>query len=1626
MSDSTASGAQPRANSDAGNDAGNNQSGSGQQQQQQQRSGGLSSRRDNSGHNSNVGGSRFEGACTALKGHVFTMGGGPAQYPRVIEQLHIYSGSEYSDTPEITSFFNDPPVNPEIPHPGDGPRSTGPPDKEGHLTTTRFDVTVFETQVKKYCEKADKLRGNRCALFLVVYGQCDAVIKSHLQSRPSFTSHRSDGNCLWLLEQIRGIVSRFDDTTYVHDSVHVAFCKFYGLHQGNRTTVEYYRLFQECVTTLDLNNAWSAPPTDLNPSIPDATARRNAQLAVHFILNADNKRFAQLKSDLRAQFARGTDQYPKTVQSAYRLLLTTEAQSPDPRNATEPGADSRRNASQRIRGHQYLATTHAAVLPDSLWLLDTLASHSLFKCRSSLVKIQDDPRTLNLVTQAGIFTAQRHGMFTGFPDCRIKTWYHPDAVANVLALRDVRAQCRVTMDTATDPAMLVHTPNGNVFRFAELSNGLYAFDTSSSDNTPTSSSVINYSDYSCLQTVRSQKALFTARQLEGADKARELSRQLGRPSKTSLEHSVLHGHILNCPVTIDDIRRAELIYGPDIAFLKGHSVEEKDERHVPAFVPTPVPRHIRQHHNGVVLCTDFFYVQRLPFLHCVSRDLQYRHTFPVDNRNKETMLECAEQICNQYLQRGFELRAIHADNEFECIRDEVSPVRLDVVTANGHVPEIERSIRTMKEDARTVVHGMPFRRLPKVFVKHLVQFVTKNLNQLTRPNGGILEHASPDNVVMGLPKPDFRKLKIEFGSYVQMFDRTTNDIRSRTVGAIVLNPTGNADGSYHMMSLRTGQVFTRTADRCTVLPITDIAIRRFEQIAKAEGQPNIQKSNLLVEWRPDQPFDEDEFDEDFDDDKNDSDDDDDDDDDVDGDGYEPIENDEVQATNVVPVPRQHAVPAPAPPPTNNDNIDANAEQEELGALEEVEERHGELANDDTSTPAGTEEAGAPAAVEVETVDEAEATEEVGAPADTPPPAAPSVPAHNLRGGARQPDYSYRYGFFQAQLDTVFSKVKEDMNKTTSTIAGMMFNQMSARTGIKKHGDAARDALRKEFKQIVDKHVYSGIRKKDLTPEQLKRVLGAVNLIKEKRNGILKGRHCANGSKQRPWYEKHETSSPALNIDALILTLIVDAVEGRDVATADVAGAYLNAVMEDFVVLKLVGEDATLMCDVHPPFRDFLESEKGKPVLYLKLDRALYGCVQSALLWYKLFSSTLKNLGFVLNPYDPCVANAMLDGSQCTVAWYVDDNKISHVDTSVVDRIINAIEADFGEMTKTRGNVHSFLGMDIAFDRRDKSVSIGMKRYLKEAITESQLGICRSAATPATKTLFEIDPDSPPLTEGEAHIFHSVISKLLYVSLRGRPDLLVAISFLTTRVSAPTEQDQAKLRRLLEYINNTIDLKLHLGAIDLATLYTFIDAAYGVHKDMRSQTGGVMSFGRGGFLSRASKQKINTKSSTEAELVGASDYLSNTIWVQNFMAAQGYPISQSFFEQDNESTLKMIKNGRASAGSRSKHIDIRYFWITDRLKTDNITARHCDTLSMLSDFLSKPLQGSLFRKFRDVLLGYSPLSSLGRVNDTSDSERVEGIGTKSQQDRSVTWSDVVRGTRIDQVNKNVAEHHPNVE
>ena len=286
-----------------------------------------------------------------------------------------------------------------------------------------------------------------------------------------------------------------------------------------------------------------------------------------------------------------------------------------------------------------------------------------------------------------------------------------------------------------------------------------------------------------------------------------------------------------------------------------------------------------------------------------------------------------------------------------------------------------------------------------------------------------------------------------------------------------------------------------------------------------------------------------------------------------------------------------------------------------------------------------------------------------------------------------------------------------------------------------------------------------------------------------------------------------------------------------------------------------------------------------------------------------------------------------------------------------------------------------------------TAEITMTDYLKEAIKESCMDISKVSPTPATKKLFDVDERSPPLSGAEGEVFHRVAAKLLYVAIRVRMDLLLAVIFLCTQVSKCTVEDRLKLKRLLEYIKGTLHLTYTVGTDDMGKIQSWVDASYAVHPDFKSHAGGVISLGRGGLICKSSKQKLHTKSSTEAKLVGASDYLPNILWAANFLKEQGYNIIKNVLEQDKESVIKLKTNGKTSAGPRSRHIDFRYFWIKDRTKEAGIKIRHCPTLQMVCDFFTKPLQGSLFRVFCDVILGYKHFDALALYPNLSTEERV---------------------------------------
>jgi hypothetical protein len=527
---------------------------------------------------------------------------------------------------------------------------------------------------------------------------------------------------------------------------------------------------------------------------------------------------------------------------------------------------------------------------------------------------------------------------------------------------------------------------------------------------------------------------------------------------------------------------------------------------------------------------------------------------------------------------------------------------------------------------------------------------------------------------------------------------------------------------------------------------------------------------------------------------------------------------------------------------------------------------------------------------------------------------------------------------------------------------VLAEQYSINKGIRLFGDRAKESISKELQQLHDYVTYRLVHAHELTAEEKKQALASLIFLTEKRCGRIKTRACVNGSTQWDYIPKENTTSPTVMTDSVMITSAIDAHEGRVVVTLDIPRAFLHADLDEEVVMLLRGQLADLMVQVDPElYGPYLrKTAKGESILYVRMLKAMYGLLRSALLFYLKLVKDLTDFGFELNPYDPCVANKMVDGKQMTVVWHVDDLKISHKSAKAIDGLVDYLKSKYGDglMVHT-GDVHDYLGVDHDYSDAAKEgvVKMSMMKHIRKIFEDFPEEIGKSSLTPASENLYKIrDPEENDerkswLDPERARDFHHSVAQLLFVSSRVRRDIQTAVSFLTTRVKKPDEDDWGKLKRVLKYLKGTMHMRLRLSVDDLRIIRWWVDASYNVHEDCKGHTGAMMSLGRGAPMSFCRKHKLNVRSSTESELVGIDDALPFILWARYFIEAQGYTVEQNIMYQDNKSTILLATNGRWSASKRTRHIKSRYFFIKDKVESGEVTIEHKPTDQMWSDVLT---------------------------------------------------------------------------
>ena len=1216
--------------------------------------------------------------------------------------------------------------------------------------------------------------------------------------------------------------------------------------------------------------ASSGIPTDIEVDKEMATFK-----AMVMILRADAGRFSELQTTLFEGVYKGQDEFPTTVTAAYDLLqhisgdITsytkplkngrprfrrgrrlpnfTFTQTSDPK--VVPGNDSRvyphitcRNC--HLPGHyanqcpskknitlaHFSLTQKKMELINKNWLLlDTCSTISVC-CNPNLVNnIKPCPpgHEVTVVTNGGAQSFEKEATLNILP---IRVHFNHDSLANILSLSDVAnlPGARLTMDSQVERAIILHL-NQEEIKFLECSDGLYYWDSSSNKSKPSINiySPSSTNNLSLTQTVAKNKEFFTKRDVQGADKARVLQSVIGWPSTTKFNHIINSNLINNCPINVDDVKRADVIYAPPTPLLQGNMTRSTPRK--VSTLTTSIPPYILNNYPTLQLYIDFVYINKQPFLHTKSSHIKFLTIQHAINRTQGTIKRLLISTIDKYHSRGFTITDIFGDNEFDVasLHEFFRPITIHICAPEEHVPQIERQNRTTKERLRTICHSLPYKRYTKLMTIHLAEYANHWENAFPSPSG-VSTTISPASIVEGRKKPDFNHQHLAFGTYALIYIGTKNNLKARSVPAIALKPS-NDWGGFYFMSLITGKRLH--AFKWTELPINEEVIERIDDLARKENQPILSNGTVLIEWN--------------------------------------IENESGSSEQY-----ETALEVEEPPPaesdivTHNDEVQNSVENETLERIEEhmneamiavneendstiledcndhhlVNDSNDFFENDELSLDSDdeseehlfvpdqvTNESTPRRALtnvrstsllptqDTSTENDPEPTENINIEEDTQQvPEGPFLRSERPRrlaamrgidrmeptlGGKEHISYRRKLGLLQkrqerlthrAQVCLMMRRIRRETHSEkqfTQVMTNVTFlsAQMSAKQGFKKFGERAIMAMLKECEQLdrgafPGKPVVEPMYLNDLTDLERRAAMTVVSLIKEKRCGKLKGRMCANGSTQKRYLQPEESiTSPTVSNEGLLSTFVIDAYEGRNIAVVDIPGAYLHAgVNHDKrrVIIKLQDEFVDMMCQVNEKYKAYVCYEKGRKTLYLKLLRALYGCIESALLWYELFTSTLKNMGFSLNPYDKCIANKIINGSQCTIVWYVDDAKISHIDESVIKNIVKCLENKFGKLNPTYGNKQEYLGMKIIIDD-SRRLHIDMRDQICEVLDDFSESIAGNVSTPAAKHLMDVDPNSVPLYKTKADEFHSTTAKLLYLEKRGRPDIKTAISFLIT-------------------------------------------------------------------------------------------------------------------------------------------------------------------------------------------------------------------------------------------------------
>lgn len=485
-------------------------------------------------------------------------------------------------------------------------------------------------------------------------------------------------------------------------------------------------------------------------------------------------------------------------------------------------------------------------------------------------------------------------------------------------------------------------------------------------------------------------------------------------------------------------------------------------------------------------------------------------------------------------------------------------------------------------------------------------------------------------------------------------------------------------------------------------------------------------------------------------------------------------------------------------------------------------------------------------------------------------------------------------------------------------------------------DKWKQAIQEEIDSLKKNQTWSYIDKDKVTN---KKVLSSRWVFRIKEDGHYKARLVIRGCEQEYGTDYNETYSPVINMSCLRILFALAAHHNFIIKKFDIKTAFLYGNLSEEIYMEVPQG----------------YSNKENKVCCLK--KSLYGLKQAPRVWNETFTNFLKSKGLKILKTEKCVI--INDKKTVIIGLHVDDGIMIGSNEEEMNQLLEELRDNF-EMTFINEPT-SFLGIEI--EKCSDGIKLKQSSYIDTTLKRFGMENAKEAQTPLASNI----PTDEVLNKNFP--YREIIGSLLYLSNKTRPDITYAVSYGSRKIENSTNQDVINMKRVLRYLSGTkqVGVRYYKNS-DTTELSAFSDSDFAGDQETRKSTTGYVIMFCGGPVSWSSrKQPIVSLSSTEAEYIAAADCVKEILYLKTFVEELTSEKVIANLGVDNQSAISLIKNGQFN--KRSKHIDVRYHFINERVSEGVVNLNYCKTGDQIADIFTKPLNVTKFEKFKNVLVKY---------------------------------------------------------